>query len=311
MKRIWKIIKEWLLCRYEIGFLDNTVDDIINGRPLNMKLMKHNFKDRWFADPFILEVTDNTIELLVEEYYYPEQKGRICLYIVDRKDYTLLSSTPVLSLDYHLSFPLIRREGDRVFVIPESENAGILNKYEYDREKRRLIYVETIAVNPVTDAVVTKLFGEEYMFCTRKPDTNGAVLHIMRKTIQEYEEYQTIDFGGRRIARMAGDFFVYNGDVYRPAQVCQKHYGEALLLQKVRYEDGRFSFVDKCLYRSPIKRWNYGFHTLNIYKGVIVVDCQGYRHCPTLSKQINTMLSRIVKIKNSYGNITCNRNDIQ
>ena len=69
MKRIWKIIKEWLLCRYEIGFLDNTVDDIINGRPLNMKLMKHNFKDRWFADPFILEVTENTIELLVEEYY--------------------------------------------------------------------------------------------------------------------------------------------------------------------------------------------------------------------------------------------------
>ena len=133
MKCIWKIIKEWLLCRYEIGFLDNTVDDIINGRPLNMKLMKHNFKDRWFADPFILEVTDNTIELLVEEYYYPEQKGRIGLYIVDRKDYTLLSATPVLSLDYHLSFPLIRREGDRVFVIPESENAGILNKYEYDK----------------------------------------------------------------------------------------------------------------------------------------------------------------------------------
>lgn len=298
MKRIWKIIKEWLLCRYEIGFLDNTVDDIINGRPLKMKLMKHNFKDRWFADPFILEVTDNTIELLVEEYYYPEQKGRICLYIVDRKDYTLLSATPVLSLDYHLSFPLIRREGDRVFVIPESENAGILNKYEYDKNNKTLNYVASIVDYPLADAVPTSLFGEDFLFCTKNPDTNGSVLHIMRKTTEGgYKEYQTVDFGDRRIARMAGDFFIYDGEVYRPAQVCQKHYGEALILQKVVYEGGKFGFIDQAYYRSPNKRWNYGFHTLNMYKGAIVVDCQGYRHCPTLSRLINGTFGCIIKIK--------------
>ena len=297
MKRIWKIIKEWLLCRYEIGFLDNTVDDIINGRPLNMKLMKHNFKDRWFADPFILEVTDNTIELLVEEYYYPEQKGRICLYIVDRKDYTLLSSTPVLSLDYHLSFPLIRREGDRVFVIPESGQSKTLIKYEYIREKRKLDYVEKIFDGPLADAVPLSINGNKYLFCTTKPDYNGSVLSIMKSKGNEYKKFQTVDFEDRRIARMAGDFFTYKGDLFRPAQVCQKRYGEAMLLQKVLFDGEKFSFINKSYYNSPHSRWNLGFHTLNMYKGVIVVDCLGYRHCPIITKPINEIISILIRVK--------------
>ena len=56
---------------WNIGFVENTLDGVINGEPLKIKWLNHECKDRWFADPFILDVTDDKIYVLVEEYYYP------------------------------------------------------------------------------------------------------------------------------------------------------------------------------------------------------------------------------------------------
>lgn len=52
--RNWRIKEE-----YNIGFVDNTYEDIISGKPLSVKWMAHSYKDSWFADPFILDVTDH------------------------------------------------------------------------------------------------------------------------------------------------------------------------------------------------------------------------------------------------------------
>ena len=62
------------------------------------------------------------------------------------------------------------------------------------------------------------------------------------------------------IARNAGDFFEVNGVTYRPAQECNRWYGNALSIQK--FEDGAFTEVR----RIP------GMHTLNSFQGVTVVD---------------------------------------
>ena len=62
------------------------------------------------------------------------------------------------------------------------------------------------------------------------------------------------------IARNAGDFFEVNGVTYRPAQECNRWYGNALSIQK--FEDGAFAEVR----RIP------GMHTLNSYQGGTVVD---------------------------------------
>lgn len=62
------------------------------------------------------------------------------------------------------------------------------------------------------------------------------------------------------IARNAGEFFEVDGVTYRPAQECNRWYGNALSIQK--FEDGAFTEVR----RIP------GMHTLNSYQGVTVVD---------------------------------------
>lgn len=62
------------------------------------------------------------------------------------------------------------------------------------------------------------------------------------------------------IARNAGDFFEVNGVTYRPAQECNRWYGNGLSIQK--YKDGAFTEVR----RIP------DMHTLNSFQGVTVVD---------------------------------------
>ena len=55
--------------KYNIGFVENTLEGILQGEPYRIKWMKHGYADRWFADPFILDVCGNEAQVLVEEFY--------------------------------------------------------------------------------------------------------------------------------------------------------------------------------------------------------------------------------------------------
>ena len=108
-------IKEYLTAtKYNIGFLDNKLKDIIQGADISVNWMKHSYKDRWFADPFILYITDEYYIVLAEEWYDPINKGRISKLVVDRHDFKLKEIKTILELDNHLSFPFIQREKDTI-----------------------------------------------------------------------------------------------------------------------------------------------------------------------------------------------------
>ena len=77
-------------------------------------------------------------------------------------------------------------------------------------------------------------------------------------------------------SRMAGQFIKYKGTIYAPFQNCERTYGGNIDLKKVRFENAEFKFeVVKRLY-SPHKKYTEGLHTLNEYKGVVVIDVIGY-----------------------------------
>ena len=71
--------KEW-----NIGFILKSPEEILQSDKLDVHWMKHKYKDRWFADPFILSVTESEIVLLVEEKYHPINRGRIFLLQIGR-----------------------------------------------------------------------------------------------------------------------------------------------------------------------------------------------------------------------------------
>ncbi len=268
--------------KYNIGFVDGSLESIIEGEPIKVNWLKHSYKDRWFADPFILDVTDSEIIVLVEEWYDPIQRGRISKLIVDKSSFDLLELKVMIDEGSHLSFPSIERIGNEIYIYPERAGS-FLERYRYDDEKDSFEKDCRVTDLPLTDSVITDLFGQKLLFSTKMPDANGKELGIYAWDDKKKElvplQYYHFD---ENISRMAGNFFTCNGKNYRPAQVCIKSYGDAVSIQEVNNENGKWNFKEIRRIYSPSKDFDLGFHTFNEYKGVVVVDGLGYRR-PRLS----------------------------
>ena len=264
--------------KYNIGFVEGTLHSVIGGAPIKVNWLKHHYKDRWFADPFILDVTDAEIAVLAEEWYDPIQRGRISKLIIDRKTFELKSLKVLIDDGSHMSFPAIERIGGEIYIHPENCVVGKLESYKYDKARDCFEKVGVLCEEPLTDSAITNLFGVPYLFSTKVPDTNGKELGIYSwNPATRKFALQDIYHFHENLSRMAGDFFEYGGKIYRPAQVCIKSYGDAVSLQEVTHHQGKWSFQEIRRIYSPHPDLDLGFHTFNVYKDFIVVDAVGYR----------------------------------
>lgn len=291
MKNVKKIYERIVRDRWEIGFVEGGLDAVMEQGPLKVNWLKHGFTDRWFADPFILDVSEETIQVLVEEFEYRTAKGRIALLEVNRQTFGLQSRHIVLELDTHLSFPAIWREDGRAFVYPESWQSGVLCLYELKGFRCDVGARTVLCEEPMADAIMTDRFGKRLLFSVKENDK----LRVYRyNTLVNRFELAFEKPFGKATARNGGDFFEYKGKVYRAAQVCVDHYGEALEIQQVVCDDNEnFCFVPhKTLYSSHASL-DYGMHTLNSFKGVVVVDVHGWNNALTV-KSIN-VIKKVVR----------------
>lgn len=273
-----RIISYCINQRWTLGFTEQSLQEVLSGAPLDFHYIKHSYKDRWFADPFILDYDREYIWVLVEEYLDSTKLGRISKLKIDRGSYQLLEITPVLELDTHLSFPAIIRKGEKIYIYPENAAGLGLALYEYNPKDDKCTLVKTIGEAPFADAIITDVFGEKLMFSTHMPNHNGNIL-----TVHRFEEGNPIFDQDvilpSNIARNAGDWFTLNNKVYRPAQDCNGGiYGGAVILQEVEKKNGRFAFKDIRRIESTCKKYTTGCHTFNHYKGMMVIDVHGYRH---------------------------------
>lgn len=266
---------------WNLGFITDDITDVIKSDKLNIHWMKHNYTDRWFADPYLLEVTDKQIVVLVEEFCYKLRKGRIARLVVSRPDYVLQDMKIILELPTHLSFPVIYRKDNEVYVMPENSKSGGIVIYRYDDQNFKLEKVQEVSMLPLTDATIVKLkSGEEYVFSTKLPNPNGDELQIYSfdgKTMLMAEKpIASVSFPSN-IARNAGDAFYIDEQMYRPAQDCNKCYGNGIVIQKVNKEGNTFMFETINSFHSANPDYSLGYHTFNMKKGLIVVDGHRYR----------------------------------
>ena len=266
-----------VLHRWEIGVVGNSIEGLIRGDALFVKKIQFPVKSRWFADPFILDYNDEEIILLVEDYSDSDKKGKISKLVIDRKSLKLKDVKIILELDTHLSFPAIIRYEGRVFIYPENSDAGGLWLYEYDIDKDECKKVSQLSDEPLTDAVLTERFGRKQIFSTKEPNPNESFLGIYDwdETCGNYILKQEMCFQ-EKIARNAGDFFEFEGNLYRPAQECNQMYGHAISIQKIEEKDGAFQMKEVRRILPP--KGAFGIHTFNTYKGLIVVDLKVFRH---------------------------------
>lgn len=240
-------------------------------------------KDKWYADPFILDVTDDNIVVLVEEFTYSINRGRLAKLVIDKSSYKIIEEKIILDLSTHLSFPAVLRLGGDVYIYPENSASGKTTLYRYNLQDDSFVVVNTLSDLPLTDAIIAEVRGHNYLFATKIPTQNGNELTIFESTniLGSYRPIQTIILSDNT-ARSAGDIFVDGNRIIRPAQNCNGGYGVGMVFQEV-IKDETGNFVIKELFRkSPLKGY-IGMHTYNQYKGYVIVDLHARRH-PILHK---------------------------
>lgn len=248
-------------------YSDKIIHDGLKGVKIN--LVRNPYKNKWFADPFILEEDNKRIQFLVEEFDYEVGRGRIARLSVNKKDNRIMECSIILDLPTHLSFPVIYRSGGETYVHPENSASGASYIYRYDQESDKLIEPKLMVDEPIADAIIRKDGDAYHMFATRVPETNGNTLHeYSSKALLGPYKHVGDEIYEKNTARMAGLFLKSaDGHIVRPAQDCFGGYGKAVIMY-----DGH-----KQLCRIKANKYKYaGIHTFNTFEGSFVIDYKKY-----------------------------------
>lgn len=297
-KMIKKIVNKFSSLFWAIGFVEKGLEGVMHDDDIAVKWMKMP-KDGWFADPFILDVKTDEIDVLVEDLTVRPGKGVISLLKIDRHSMELLSKKTILELPTHLSFPCILREGEKVYIYPENALSGKLDLYEYHFDTESVSFVKTICDDVVWDSCMTDKFGDKMLFTAAHDDY---ILDIYRYDggLDKYVPWKQVT-SSKRNSRMGGQLFEYEGNVYYPAQDCEKNYGSAIIIKKIGYDGCDFEVKAIKRITSMHPKMKVGFHTINEYKGLVVVDVCGYRY-QLLGKLLGKTVGFLYNIKKSFRN---------
>ncbi len=304
------LIKELTRARYNIGFITQESDKEIvfqesDGNYVNW-LDWNGYKGGWFADPFILSVNGDIIEVLVEEWRDDKRKGRISKLVIDKPSNKLLRVVPLLENKTHFSFPNIWKENEKTYVYPENYQSGGLYIYEYNRKDEELINPHCLIKEPLLDSQIVKYRGEYYLFAVRQDNgihqCNRLYVYKALSLLGEYVLIQTIE-NPLKEERGAGAIINKNNLLIRPAQSCEVDYGYSMVFYELEIIDGLF--VEKEIGRmfpNPKQRWNRKIHTYNEYGNLLVVD--GYEYVyRTFSDLYRKTFRKLIKNSNLIDNL--------
>lgn len=280
--KIWDFLwsQEW-----NIGFFKSQFD---SKQSLDISWMKSNYRDGWFADPFILDIKQKEIEVLVEEYNYNLKRGRIDLLTVSQDDYSLKDIKVLLEKPTHLSFPAIFRHRGKIYVYPENSEAGCLVIYEYNLSTKRLDSPRIILRDSVVDAIIRydHVNNEYLLFATKfgsLEDNQNLLVYRSNTLDKEFVFAQKIkiaSFG----ARGAGDWIEEGERLFRPSQDGKNlnEYGKGIIISEVSRKDYTHMKEVSRIYPTS-SEYPLGIHTINQFGEQFVVDGLKYKR-PLLGK---------------------------
>ncbi len=267
--------EEWFVAvrrRTARSLLDEASSSRISGfRPLRAGSREH------FADPFVFEGGGEAY-LFFERY--DETVDRASIAYVRLDGATAASCPiPVLAPGYHVSYPFVFRQGDDVFMIPESLATEAVALYRAADFPERWVLEQTL-LHGVCAVDATLLEQDERLWLFVNVAERGASIN------DELHLYSSTSLAGPwmshpenpivsdvRSARPAGRFFRHGGHLIRPAQDCSRSYGRALVFNRVDiltaddYKETPIARIERNWYRGVV-----GTHTYNSSERFETID---------------------------------------
>jgi hypothetical protein len=236
-------------------------------------------KDRFWADPFIIE-KNNKFYIYIEELFYSDNKGKISLIEMDQEgNYT--NPEIVLETDYHLSYPFLIEDNNELYMIPETEENRTIELYKCITfpkkwELERVLFSDLKAV----DSTIFKHNNKYWLFTNiHEFQGDSGIDELFLFYSESLLEDNWISHPQNPIAsnpsftRPAGNIFIKENRIFRPAQNCSKHYGygmqirEIVTINETEYEERQV--------QSIYPNWEKDLlstHTLNHSGKLTVID---------------------------------------
>ena len=262
---------------YNIGFLED-INGLATQEEIDNRihwLDRGEYKDGWFADPFIFSANESEIIAFVEEYVYAAHKGRLSELIIDRSSYKLKQINPILDLDTHLSFPIYSKQEGKTYIYPENSQCGQLKIYEYDEASHQLINPRVLVEAPLVDPQLLEMNGKYYVLSTQfktldKLD-DDLFVYESGSLFGPYKQVQVLH-NDIDEERGAGRIFSVNNRLIRPAQSSVGGYGKQLIFYELTYRNNAFNEKEIGRLSPCPTKMDQQLHTYNQMGNLVVVD---------------------------------------
>lgn len=230
--------------------------------------------NEFYADPFLLQTTDNLI-VLAEYFSYERKLGSISASVAGQETRTFLQKQS------HLAYPYVFSYNGAQWVIPENADSGQCIAYRIDN-KLSIIDEMVLLDLPAVDASLVENAGIFYIFCGLKNQLPNEKLFV----------FWSDSFGGPYKphylnpvkvspvgSRPGGTMLFWQNNLYRPAQVSDIYYGHKVNIYKI-LELSPQVFIEEA--KSEINpaifgREYRGLHTYSVLGNRYAVDLKTHR----------------------------------
>lgn len=243
-----------------------------------------NPKGRFLADPFVFEYGgDNYI--FVEDFLYKDNKGRISVIKINEDRYEIIGV--VLEEDFHLSFPCVFRDGNEIYMIPESSKNSDIRLYRCEKFPNKWV-LDQVLMSNISAADTMMIKQEETWFmltnkCSAGIGDHQAEMHIFYSDELRSNSWQPISSGNPVIFDSQkgrnGGIIQYKEKIYRVNQVHgQAHYGksfninEIIKITKDEYIEKRITNVEPNFKKSIVST-----HHFSANESIAAVDFARYQ----------------------------------
>lgn len=275
------LYKKFLIQTYNIGIIKKSIGKILdNGiEKGDIVWLKHNFKDRFFADPFMIKEDEEYYYILVEEFFFCEEKGKITLLKIRKVDFSLAERKIIIEEPTHLSFPFCELNGTTI--VPESVLSGKTMEYSIDLDTMTVINSRVILNEGLIDsAFYADRQGNKWIL-TAKMDNPKEDMYMYLLNRDVYEPLKNGSVIARSIeeTRSAGRLFEFNGNLYRPVQDSTQRYGRQTRIMKIdKLNEAEYkAHCVQVINGKDNPPYNETLHTFNVYDDCVIVD--GSKDC--------------------------------
>lgn len=259
---------------WRIGTLNNTLEDVLQNKPLTSDWWVDKQKLSYRADPFITEINGQST-VFFERFDYHSNKGHIASQTANNS-----VEKEVIKNNKHYSYPYIFKHNGNTYCLPECFECNGVELYQLDDEGNFVLQKTILQGLPVVDPTLLYHNNKFWLFFTLKNNLPNAQLYIyyaddlMGEYTPHLQNPVKTDISS---SRPAGGIFSYNSQLIRPAQNCSLTYGGSLVLNKITTLTETLYTEDKLTEILPLDgKLNKGIHHISTHGNTIIVDGKKY-----------------------------------